>query len=70
MKKITLTLLATLFAAAAIMAQAPKVPAKKGTNFGETVKADNAVSTDMLTDLLKRKRNCSCNSEGQSSGRV
>jgi len=65
MKKITLTLLVTLFAATAIMAQAPKMPAKKGTNFGEIVKADNAVSVDMLTDLLKEKETAAVTVKGK-----
>ena len=55
MKKITLILLAVLFTATNLMAQPPKGPAKKGTNFGEKVQATDAISPDILADLLKDK---------------
>jgi hypothetical protein len=55
MKKITLLMLTGIFTAAFAIAQAPHVPAKKGTQFGEKIKADDAVSPDMLPELLKEK---------------
>ena len=33
-------------------AQAPDVPATKGTNFGKPVKAENAIATDKVAGFL------------------
>jgi hypothetical protein len=67
MRKITLLLLAVSFTAVA-MAQAPHVPAKKGTQFGEKVKADNAVSPDMLPGMLQDKASVEVKIKGKVVG--
>lgn len=55
MKKNLLLLLTGFFIANAVVAQAPVVPATKGTVFGEKVTADNAQSADLLPTILKGK---------------
>jgi Domain of unknown function (DUF4920) len=64
MKKITLLLLAAFFIITATMAQAPNVPAEKGANFGAVVKADDAVSPDVLAALLKDKQSAEVKVKG------
>lgn len=55
MKRFLLFLLAGFFTANMVMAQAPVVPAAKGTTFGEKVTAENAQSADMLATFLNGK---------------
>jgi Domain of unknown function (DUF4920) len=64
MKKITLLLLAGFFIVSNVMAQPPKVPANKGAHFGESVKADAAVSPDALPGLLKENSTAEVNVKG------
>ncbi len=54
MKKIAL-LFTALTTGITIMAQPPKVPAKKGTNFGTKIAATGAVNADELPTLLEGK---------------
>lgn len=55
MKKALTLLSAVFFVSTTLLAQAPKVPAKKGSNFGEKVTAANAVSPDDVANLLQNK---------------
>jgi hypothetical protein len=65
MKKFTLLLLIGFFITSCALAQAPNVPATKGTNFGEKVIADNAISPDALPDLLKEKESAEVKVKGK-----
>lgn len=64
MKKITL-LITAVTAALTIMAQPPKVPAKKGTNFGAKTEAAGAVSPQELPALLDGKQSADVKVKGK-----
>ena len=65
MKKIMLLLLAGFFSVNCVMAQPPTVPVKKGSHFGEIVKAEDAISPDMLPGILKEKENAEVKIKGK-----
>ncbi len=64
MKKITL-LAAAIATSITLMAQPPKVPAKKGTNFGAKTEAAGAVSPDELPALLEGKQSADVKIKGK-----
>jgi hypothetical protein len=55
MKKIIFLLLGLCYFSNTLLAQAPKLSTKKGTNYGEKITAKDAVSPDDVTTLLKNK---------------
>ncbi len=54
MKKIIFLSSALLFSAF-LMAQPPSGKAEKGNNYGQTVKVENAISTDKLNEILSKE---------------
>jgi hypothetical protein len=64
MKKITLFFL-TIVTAFSLTAQPPKVPAKKGTNFGNKTAAAGAVSANELPALLEGKQSADIKVKGK-----
>lgn len=65
MKKTILLLLSVFFIGAAVSAQAPNVPAKKGSTFGEKITAADAVSTDDVVNILKDKESVDVKVKGK-----
>lgn len=65
MKKVLLLLLAVLYVNAFLFAQAPHLPAKKGTNYGEKITANDAVSPDDVTALLQNKESVDVKIKGK-----
>ncbi len=55
MKKIIFLLLSLCYFSNTLLAQAPKLSTKKGTHYGEKITANEAVSADDVTTLLKDK---------------
>lgn len=64
MKKIAL-LVAAAVTALSLTAQPPKVPAKKGTNFGNKTAAAGAVTADELPALLEGKQSADVKVKGK-----
>jgi Domain of unknown function (DUF4920) len=64
MKKIT-TLVLIIFAAATVMAQPPKGPAKKGMAFGTKPAEAGAVTPDKLSGLLEGKQSADVKVKGK-----
>jgi uncharacterized protein YdeI (BOF family) len=65
MKKAILLLLTVFFVNSIMMAQAPKLSAKKGVGYGEKITADGAVSPDDVTDLLQNKESVDIKIKGK-----
>jgi hypothetical protein len=65
MKRTMLLLLGIFFINTMIWAQAPNVPAKKGSSFGEKITADDAVSPDDLALVLKEKESLDVKVKGK-----
>ena len=55
MKRTILLLFSLFFIGNIIKAQTPKLPAKKGTAYGETITTDGAISPDDITAVLQNK---------------
>jgi len=55
MRKTFVLLLCVFFAHTISFAQAPNLPAKKGTTYGEKITANDAVSPDDVTAMLQNK---------------
>lgn len=64
MKKIAL-IVSAIVTALSLTAQPPKVPAKKGTNFGNKTAAAGAVSADELPALLEGKQSADVKVKGK-----
>jgi Domain of unknown function (DUF4920) len=64
MKKI-LSLVMVMVAGFTVMAQPPKVPAKKGTNFGAKTTVEGAVAANELTNVLADKTSADVKVKGK-----
>jgi Domain of unknown function (DUF4920) len=65
MKKAILLLLSVFFINTIILAQPPKVPAVKGSGFGEKITANDAVSPDDITAILQGKESVEVKVKGK-----
>jgi uncharacterized protein YdeI (BOF family) len=65
MKKTLLLMLAVFFVNSILSAQAPRLPTKKGTTYGEKITAGNAISPDDVTAILQNKESADVKIKGK-----
>ncbi len=65
MKKTLLLMFVVFFVNTTLLAQAPNVPAKKGSGFGEKITAMDAVSPDDVASLLQNKESVDVKIKGK-----
>ena len=65
MKKLFFLLVTMFLVNSAMLAQAPKLPTKKGTSYGEKITAEGAISTDEVAPLLQNKESAEVKVKGK-----
>jgi transketolase C-terminal domain/subunit len=65
MKRILLLLLSAFFFSTIASAQAPDLPATKGTSYGEKISSKDAISTDDVATVLKGKESADVKVKGK-----
>jgi len=65
MKKVFFLVLSVFFLNSIVLAQAPKLPVKKGSSFGEKITVNDAVSPDDVATLLQNKESVDVKIKGK-----
>lgn len=65
MKKVLVLLLSAFFISQAASAQAPQLPATKGTSYGEKITKNGAISPDQVSAILKTQKTAEVKVKGK-----